>query len=433
MKIGKYQVKTLRFVRAISQIIFFLILPSLYINIFNGIKAVCLGIFNRNLNFAALFPQLISVIAIIPITIFLGRFFCGWMCAFGAMGDFISLLSKKIFKRKFRIGESTDKILKFTKYIWLIALIAGIWLFDIKIFSNSNPWDAFGMLLTPGKMPNFYYLAYSLTPALIILLLIILASFFVDRFFCRYLCPLGAILALLSKFRIIGILKPTEKCGKCHACTNSCPMGIPLYQKNSIKSAECIQCFECVTSCHRQNCVSSISGGDVRPVIAGTVTVAAMTGIYYAGSFISDKISNSAWISSESTKTSSQILYDDNSNTSSVYEGVQSSSSGSSQVSNLQNSSQTATALYKDGTYEGSGTGFRGGTTTVSVTIKNGKISDVELVSTDDDMPFFNRAYSTVTQSIISHQATNVDAVSGATYSSNGIIQAVADALSKAS
>ena len=75
--------------------------------------------------------------------------------------------------------------------------------------------------------------------------------------------------------------------------------------------------------------------------------------------------------------------------------------------------------------------GFRGALTTVSVTVKSGKISDISILSTGDDMPFFRRAYPTVTQSIINSDSTNVDSVSGATYSSRGIMQAVADALNK--
>jgi uncharacterized protein with FMN-binding domain len=86
---------------------------------------------------------------------------------------------------------------------------------------------------------------------------------------------------------------------------------------------------------------------------------------------------------------------------------------------------------YKDGIYEGSGTGFRE-KTTVSVVIQNGKITDISTVSTQDDGKFYNRAYSTVTEEIISSQASYVDAVSGATFSSNGIMKAVENALSKA-
>ena len=107
------------------------------------------------------------------------------------------------------------------------------------------------------------------------------------------------------------------------------------------------------------------------------------------------------------------------------------SSSVSALTSTTEDSSSTAQS-YKDGTYTGSGTGFRG-TTKISVTVVSGKISSIKTVSKQDDTSYYNRAESTISKSIISKQSTSVDTVSGATYSSKGIIAAVENALSKKS
>lgn len=85
---------------------------------------------------------------------------------------------------------------------------------------------------------------------------------------------------------------------------------------------------------------------------------------------------------------------------------------------------------YKDGEYEGSARGFRSDIK-VKVTVENGAVSAVEIVSADDDQAFFDRAKGVI-DSIISAQSTEVDAVSGATFSSNGIINAVVEALKTA-
>lgn len=87
-------------------------------------------------------------------------------------------------------------------------------------------------------------------------------------------------------------------------------------------------------------------------------------------------------------------------------------------------------AAYKDGTYYGSGTGFRG-SLTVKVVISGGKITSIEITESSDDSSYLNKAAGLI-NNIISSQSTNVDTVSGATYSSVGIIQAVRNALSKA-
>lgn len=87
-------------------------------------------------------------------------------------------------------------------------------------------------------------------------------------------------------------------------------------------------------------------------------------------------------------------------------------------------------AAYKDGTYYGTGTGF-GGTLKVKVVINGGKIASIEIVESHDDSSYLNRAKALI-NNIISSQSTNVDIVSGATYSSNGIKSAVRDALRQA-
>ncbi|MBP6492393.1 MAG: FMN-binding protein, partial [Clostridia bacterium] len=110
------------------------------------------------------------------------------------------------------------------------------------------------------------------------------------------------------------------------------------------------------------------------------------------------------------------------------------SSTGSTSTETASGSTSTAASnsVYNDGTYQGTGTGFRGGQTTVSVTVSNDKITDVTIVSHEDDRPFFNRCCDSVISQILSSQSSDVNAVSGATYSSNGIMSAVADALSSA-
>lgn len=392
----KSKISIMQSFRLLIQIIFFIFLPSLYISTFTGIKQIYLAIIKQNISFTQLIPQSIEVIAIIPATIIMGRFFCGWMCGYGAFGDFIYKISNRLFKIKFKMNESTDRVLKYFKYVLLVFLVFVVCTFNITAFKSFNPWDVFGLVATVGKAPDFQYAATSLTVGLILFILIAIGSVFVERFFCRYLCPLGAVFAIVSKLRISKIRKERTKCGKCRICTNNCAMGIPLYKCDSVNSGECIDCMKCITACPRQNTKLEVSGKDTKPIIASVAVASVMTGLYYAGN-IGVK---AAGLSSTNAVTSSQ----------------------STSVNNN----------YKDGTYEGSGTGFNGGTTKVSVVVKNGKITQVNTISNDDTPNFYERASSTVINEIISNQSTNVDAVSGATYSSKGIMEAVSNALSTA-
>jgi polyferredoxin len=396
MKKQRKRFSILQISRLLIQIVFFIFLPSLYIGALNGIKEIYLAIIHLSFS-TALLPQIIEVIAVIPISIFLGRFFCGWMCAFGSFSDFIYSISHNVWKKKWKVSEQADAWMKFIKYAILAVLVAAVWSFNIILFSTASPWDVFGMLATVGKAPDFSYVITNLTVGFVIFIGIVAASTVIERFFCRYLCPMGAIFAIVSKLRIAKIKKPSAQCGNCRACTNNCSMGIPLYKMDEVSSGECINCMKCVTACPRGNTDFTIAQKDVRPLMASAAAVAAITGMYYTGSFtMNTSVPNTVTVSGETGQSAS------------------------------------ANKIYNDGTYEGTGSGFRGGTTKVSVTIKNDKISSISTISHEDTREFYDRAYPFVSQETISTQSSQVDAVSGATYSSNGIMEAVADALNQA-
>ncbi|MDP4144990.1 MAG: FMN-binding protein [Bacillota bacterium] len=391
----KNKISIVQVSRLLIQILFFIFLPSLYINTFAGIKQIYIAIIKQNVAFTQLIPQMIEVVVIIPFTIILGRFFCGWMCGYGAFGDFIYKLTNKVFKINFKVNENVDRVLKYFKYVILAFLIFIVCTFNITAFNTSSPWDVFGVVAAVGKMPDFSYAALNLTVGFILFILITIASMVVERFFCRYLCPLGAVFAITSKLKIAKIQKERTKCGNCRICTNNCAMGIPLYKYDVVNSGECIDCMQCVTACPRKNVTLTVSDNDVKPLIAGAAVVSAMTGLYYAGNLAVNAV------------------------------GL-----NSTQVA--QGSESTSNALYKDGTYEGTGTGFRGGTTKVSVVVKGGKVTSITTLSYQDDEQFYSRASNTVIKEIIDSQSTSVDAVSGATFSSRGIMEAVENALSGA-
>lgn len=390
MNIKNLRQKPIQVMRTLAQILFFIVLPGLYVTAFAGLKAIVTGLYEQTATLSNLLPQITALSVTVLFTVLIGRFFCGWMCAFGAFGDFIYSISRKVMKRRIRVPEQVDAALKYVKYILLAFLVIIAWRMNSTLLSAMNPWDAFGMLFTVGKLPALSYVLGNLAPAFFLLLVIAILSFFVERAFCRYLCPMGAVFAITSKLRFTAIVKPTKDCGSCKACTKNCPMGIALYKDDLNKSAECINCFECVSVCPRKNVSVALMEKDVRPMVAGAIAVTAITGAYHAGCFATDLLCPGTVVAAAAQ----------------VNQG------------------------YADGTYEGSGTGFHGATTTVSVTVTGGKISDISLISTGDDMPFFNRAFDTVVGNIISTQSSEVDAVSGATYSSDGIIEAVANALS---
>lgn len=429
---AKKKLNSLQILRTISQIILFVFLPCLYASAFLGIKTMYLGFINGNLDFAANFVSYIEVIAIIPVTILFGRFFCGWMCAFGSVSDWIYAFSKRIFKINFKVPEKADRVLKIFKYIYLVLLISLLYNTNWNLLSKSNPWDAFGYIFTVKSIPDIAGAFQYFSLGTILLLIILAQSMIIERFFCRYLCPLGAIFSLTSRFRILKIRKNRDKCGSCKICTSNCPMGIPMYKYDKISTGECIQCQRCINVCPRKNTALSIFNQAANPLMVAVLAIGAMLSLYYIAGLLDFSAEDSASLNAYGS--------DFDSSYSQPFEPLETEEPAKSaktpepfeQSETTKSPQADSAAGYIDGIYEGSGTGFHGGTTSVSVTIEDQLISNIEILSHEDDRPYFSRAENEIIPQIIDTQSEDADSVSGATFSSNGIISAVKSALSNA-
>ncbi len=373
--------------RRIVQIAAFLLFPGLFISTFAAVKDVYIALIGGTFHAAELSQQLWLLLAVMPVTMLMGRFFCGFLCAFGSMGDLFWFLARKITPKSLQVSETADRFLKLMKYAVLLFSVVVLWTLGVSLDSTMDPWTIFGMYASVTGWPSASYL---LSIGAALLLLIVIGSMLVERFFCRYLCPLGAIFALLSHVRLFRLHKPKQNCGACTLCTQKCTMGIALYHDDVVKSSECIDCFACQTVCPKKNVTMK-----PKPMLAAVLAVAVITGLYYIGT-------------AQSAQSSDVPMQTD-----------------------VVVSDAVTAGQYQDGVYAGSAEGYKG-TTTVQVTVENGAISEIQVLSTDDDAAFFNKANSSITNQILTQQSAQVDTVSGATYSSNAIINAVKNALASA-
>lgn len=380
----KNKISSIQIVRAVIQLIAFITVPALFITIFSSIGEIISSIAGGSFVLLDNLGRLVLILGVFLMTVVWGRFFCGFICSFGAMQDLLNFIGKLI-PFKVKVPEKADKWLKLLKYAVLAFVAVGVWGFSVTGDTVWSPWTVFGIY---SSLSGWSSLKYFLTLGGALLLLIIIGSLFIERFFCRYLCPLGALFSLVSRFRIYSLNRKPEKCGNCKLCTSKCSMGVPLYKYDEVRSGECINCMKCTSVCPNENI-----SAETLPAISGTVAATAVAGLYYAGVLTS--VSDSA----EESKVQ------------------------------VQNTTEAETnGIYTDGTYKGSGEGFRGDID-VTVTVENGVITDITVDSYKDDKEFFQKAKSSVISAIIKSQSTDVDAVSGATFSSNGIIEAVKNAL----
>ncbi len=427
----------IRVARTVSRIASFLLVPILFIDAYDVFRLIVRSVVDgKSLDVATIAPQLLTLLLLLGSALLVGRVFCGWMCAFGSYGDLVRRLGAWLTRDKRYVGEKPDRRLRCLKYAVLLVPVVFALLPGGPDLSSTSPWDAFGMIASSGPLPDFGSAAAAVPVGAFLLLLVTVGSIYVDRFFCRYLCPLGAMFSLVSRSRFLTLSKPTEKCGRCRVCTNRCSMGLELYKTEVVTSGECIQCMACVEACPRRNIVPLAASRKVRPLVAALAVVVSMAvaGLALSGSFGGGA---TGALSSTSISSRSGSL---NSATDGAGQGAaptkvppEASGAAPSRAAPTQVPTAAAgAAKYKDGTYQGSGIGFRNQTTTVSVTIVGGRVASVVPVSTGDSRSWFSRAFGALSRLVLGKQAAVTDIVGGATYSSRGIDGAVANALSKA-
>ena len=186
-------------------------------------------------------------------TVLFGRFFCGYVCAFGTFGDAVyalsGLIQKKVFKRKKQISFP-DKAVPFLQKIKYILLFLIVILSAAGIYGSlkgHNPWDVFSKL-TAFKLPDGEQLI-----GIILLILIIIGMALQKRFFCQFLCPMGALFSLLPVLPVSKIQRNERNCIKgCHACRKNCPVHIKAGE-NILRDGECIACEKCMDVCPKKN------------------------------------------------------------------------------------------------------------------------------------------------------------------------------------
>jgi len=172
--------------------------------------------------------------------------FCSWLCPVGTLSELFWKSGQRLFGRNFRMWTWLDTMLRSGKYLLLLFFVKTI-LLDMPAqalggFLNSSYWA-----LSDVKMLHFFT-APSLTALSIIGVLAVFSLFF-RNFWCRYLCPYGALVGLLSMASPLKIRRDMHSCTSCQACTRSCPSHLPIHCKKTIHSPECTGCITCVEVC----------------------------------------------------------------------------------------------------------------------------------------------------------------------------------------
>ena len=244
--------------RAGVQALFFVSMPGAFVAGFAGVRQLFLRIGAGQ----TLQPDsfTLSLIGLCGFTILFGRFFCGYVCAFGSLGDCVYALSglvqKKLFHRRqvFRLPEKAVRSGQRIKYLVLagIAVLCAAGLYGKT--TGTSPWEVFSRLTALRLPPPGFGIG------ILLFVLILLGMALHPRFFCQFLCPMGAVFSLLPILPFAQLHRNAGNCiSDCNACARRCPVSLKP-DEQSLRSSECLSCDACVGTCPRSN----ISRWDLR-------------------------------------------------------------------------------------------------------------------------------------------------------------------------
>ena len=212
------------------------------LSIFNILSIIRIPITGADLNYFLIDPLIFIILAFTIISaLILGRgLFCGWLCPFGALQELIGWIAKNLGIKKREIPEKYYTKLWTIKYFILVTII-GTSFISMETASTLAEVEPFKTAIMRHFNRGIPYVSY----AIVLLCL----SAFMERGFCRFVCPLGAGIAIIGKLRITDNLKRRQECGSpCNLCSTSCPVNaIPSEgkDKGKIIMSECFRCLDC--------------------------------------------------------------------------------------------------------------------------------------------------------------------------------------------
>ncbi len=233
------------------QILCFVLFPSAYSAAFAGCRYV-FGQIGLG-EWISLTPLVKVLLGLLGFTILFGRFFCGFACAFGALGDGVHFLFRWIFKKLKRkpprFPQMVDKHLYLIKYFVLVFYLGVSYLGIADKLNGTSPWTVFSQL----HELRFDFASYPV--GVILLALILVGMCLSPRFFCKALCPMGAVFSIMPVLPFSSLRRHEETClPRCSACSRCCPVNVELpYDKGGDTSGECIQCQKCRVICPKSN------------------------------------------------------------------------------------------------------------------------------------------------------------------------------------
>lgn len=182
-------------------------------------------------------------------SLLLKKTFCSWLCPVGTVSEYLWKLGRKLFGHTLTVPRWLDVALRSLKYV-----LMAFFLYIVAIMS-AEALEEF-MLAPFGIIADVKMLNFFREMSLIgigVLLSLVLLSLVIQNFWCRYLCPYGAMMGIVSAVSPVRIRRDADACIDCGKCNKACPAHLPVDRLVQIRSLECTSCMECVAVCPAEN------------------------------------------------------------------------------------------------------------------------------------------------------------------------------------
>jgi NAD-dependent dihydropyrimidine dehydrogenase PreA subunit len=223
---------------------------------------------------------LVILVLILLMGLLLKKAFCSWACPVGTLSEILASVGKRLFGRALTPPRWLDLPLRSLKYLLLLF-------FARAIFVTMTATDVADFLDSPYNRVadvKMLYFFERLSPfALKVLLGLGVASVVVPYFWCRYLCPYGALLGFASLFSPLKVTRDAASCIDCSLCTKACPSRLPVERLSRVSSDECFGCLSCVAACPVTRALRVETPAPWRRAVRPAAFAALVVGLFVGG------------------------------------------------------------------------------------------------------------------------------------------------------
>ena len=201
--------------------------------------------------------SLVLAAAVLVLALVGRGFFCGWLCPLGTLQEMVHKAGRAVtdripplrrLRRRLERGAAIerwhriDRVLRWGRWLVLAWAIIGAAVTGTMVLRVADPWIALLMVAQ-----------FEVSLAFVVLVVTLVLALFIQRPFCRYACPLGAVQSLAGRLSPIAVQRDASACLGCDLCNQACPMAIPVSTRTRVTDTSCNGCLECVAACPSQN------------------------------------------------------------------------------------------------------------------------------------------------------------------------------------